>query len=84
LTALQKCIAALRQLTYDMAANTIDKYLKLSKTIVLECLEYYCLDIIMYFGMSSSHPTIADTQRLLGKTEEHEFSGMLESINCIH
>jgi hypothetical protein len=31
-----------------------------------------------------SHPTIADTQRLLGKTEEHGFSGMLESINCIH
>jgi hypothetical protein len=32
LTALQKCTGALRQLAYDMATNTIDKYLKLEKT----------------------------------------------------
>jgi hypothetical protein len=42
LTLLQKCIAALRQLAYGIAADTIDEYLKLGKIITLECLEYYC------------------------------------------
>jgi hypothetical protein len=46
LTALQKYTAALRQLAYGMTADTIDEYLKLGKTTVLECLEYYCSGII--------------------------------------
>jgi hypothetical protein len=35
---------------YDMAADAIDEYLKLGKSIVLKCLEYYCPSIIEYFG----------------------------------
>jgi hypothetical protein len=35
LTVLQKYTAALRQLAYDMTADTIDEYLKLGKTTVL-------------------------------------------------
>jgi hypothetical protein len=62
LTALQKCTAALRLLAYVMAADTIDEYLKLGKTTVLKCLEYYCLDIIEYFGDEFlRHPIAADT-----------------------
>jgi hypothetical protein len=41
LTALQKCITALCQLSYGMVADTIDEYLKLGKSTALECLEYY-------------------------------------------
>jgi hypothetical protein len=32
-----------------MTINTIDEYLKLEKTTVLECLEYYCSGIIECF-----------------------------------
>jgi hypothetical protein len=46
LIALQKCTAAIRQLAYGLTVDTIDEYLKLEKTIVLECLEYYCSGII--------------------------------------
>jgi hypothetical protein len=42
LIVLQKCTPALRQLAYDIAAYTIDEYLKLEKTTALECLVYYC------------------------------------------
>jgi hypothetical protein len=38
LTALQKCITALRQLAYDITADTINEYLKLGKITVLEYL----------------------------------------------
>jgi hypothetical protein len=36
LTALQKCTAIVHQLAYDMVVNTIDEYLKLEKSTVLE------------------------------------------------
>jgi hypothetical protein len=85
LTALQKCTVALHQLTYGMTINTIDEYLKLEKTTALECLEYYCSSIIECFGDEFlRRHTVIDTHRLLAKTEEREFSGMLESIDCIH
>jgi hypothetical protein len=85
LTALQKCTAALHQLAYDMTAYTIDEYLKLGKTTVLEYLEYYCLGIIECFGDGFlRRSTVADTQRLLAKAEERGFSGMLRSIDCTH
>jgi hypothetical protein len=85
LTALQKCTAALLQLGYDMVIDTIDKYLKLAKTIVLECLEYYCSDIIECFEDEFlRRPTVVDTQCLLAKAEERGFSNMLWSIDCMH
>jgi hypothetical protein len=85
LTVLQKCTAALCQLAYGMTAYTIDEYLKLGKTIVLECLEYYCSSIIECFRDEFlRHSTVADTQRLLAKAEERGFPGMLGSIDCIH
>jgi hypothetical protein len=60
-----------------MPADTIDEYLKLAKIIVIECLEYYCSDIIECFRDELLHrPTVADTQHLLAKTEVREFSGI--------
>jgi hypothetical protein len=85
LTALQKCTAALHQLAYDIGAYTIDEYLKLEKTTALECLEYYCSDIIECFGGEFlCRPTVADTQPLLAKAEERGFPGWLGSIDCMH
>jgi hypothetical protein len=85
LTALQKCTAALRQLAYGMAVDTIDEYLKLGKTTTLECLKYYCSGINECFGDEFlCRPTVADTQRLLAKAKERGFFGMLGSIDCMH
>jgi hypothetical protein len=85
LTALQKCTAALHQLAYGMATDTIDEYLKLRKTTTLECLEYYYSGIIECFGDEFlRRPTVADIQRLLAKTEERGVLGMLGNIDCMH
>jgi hypothetical protein len=85
LTALKKCTAALCQLAYDIAAYTIDGYLKLGKTTALECLEYYCSGIIEYFGDEFlRRPVVAETQHWLAKAEERGFPGMLGSIDCMH
>jgi hypothetical protein len=85
LTALQKCTAALHQLAYGMAEDTIDEYMKLGNIIALECLEYYCSGIIECFGDEFLRsPTVTYTQHLLAKAEERGFPGMLGSINCMH
>jgi hypothetical protein len=61
-----------------MTTDTIDEYMKLGKTTILECLEYYCSDIIECFGDEFlRHLTVADTQCLLAKAEERGFPGML-------
>jgi hypothetical protein len=46
LIVLQKCTTVVRQLAYAMVTNIIEEYMKLGKTSVLECLEYYCASII--------------------------------------
>jgi hypothetical protein len=85
LTALEMRITVVCQLAYGMAVNTIDAYLKLGKSTVLKCLEYYCLNIIEYFGAKFlRRPTVADTQHLLVKLEERAFPCMLGSIDYMH
>jgi hypothetical protein len=67
-----------------MTANTIDDYLKLGKTTVLECLEYYCLCIIECFENEFlRRAAIADIQRLLVKAEERKFSDILGIIDYV-
>jgi hypothetical protein len=66
-----------------MTADIIE-YMKLEKTTALECLEYYCSDIIEYFEDEFLRRPIADTQRLLAKTEDHGFYDMLGSIDYMH
>jgi hypothetical protein len=68
-----------------MTADTIDEYLKLDNSTALECLEYYCSNIIECFGDEFlRRPIVTDTQRLLAKAEERRFPDMLGSIDCIH
>jgi hypothetical protein len=58
-----------------MAVDIVNEYLKLGKITVLECLEYYCSGIIECFGDEFlRRSTVANTQRLLGKAEERDFS----------
>lgn len=85
LSPLQKCTAALRQLAYGMAADSIDEYLKLGKSTALECVENFCEGIIdCYDAEFCRRPTVTDIQRLLAKAEERGFPGMLGSIDCMH
>jgi hypothetical protein len=85
LTALQKFTTDMHQLAYDMATDMIDEYLKLEKSITLECLEYYCADINECFEAEFlCCPTVANTQRLLAKVEERIFLDMLGSIDYMH
>jgi Plant transposon protein len=85
LSPIQKCTAALRQLAYGSAADSVDEYVKLGKSTALECLEKYCEGIIECFGTEFlRRPNIEDRRRLLAQAEERGFPGMLGSIDCMH
>jgi hypothetical protein len=54
-----------------MIRDMIDEYLKLKKSTTIQYLEYYSAGIIECFMIEFlRHPTVADTQCLLTKTEE--------------
>jgi hypothetical protein len=75
----------MNMLAYCMITDTIDEYLKLRKTIALECLEKYCEGIIDGYRIEFLYrPTIIDTQHLLAQEEECGFPSMLGSIDCMH
>jgi hypothetical protein len=68
MTVLQKCTVTVHQLAYGMTTDTIDEYVKLEKSTALECIEYYCSDIIEYFEVEFlRRPTVINTQHLLAK-----------------
>jgi hypothetical protein len=68
-----------------MTADTTDEYQKLGKSTVIECLEYYCADIVECYGAEFlRRSTVVDTQYLLAKIEEHVFPVMLSCIDCMH
>jgi hypothetical protein len=46
LSPLPKCTVVVCLITYGSAADSIDEYLKLVRSTVLECLEKFCEGII--------------------------------------
>ncbi|XP_056860080.1 uncharacterized protein LOC130508539 [Raphanus sativus] len=84
LSPLQKCTAAIRQLAYGSAADTVDEYVRLGETTARKCLHQFTAGIIHLFGdQYLRRPTPEDLQRLhVG--EERGFPGIVGSIDCMH
>ncbi|XP_056863345.1 uncharacterized protein LOC108824966 [Raphanus sativus] len=85
LSPLQKCTAAIRQLAYGGAADTVDEYVRLGETTARKCLHQFCAGIIHLFGdQYLRRSTPEDLRRLLHAGEERGFPGMIGSIDCMH
>uniref|UniRef100_A0A0D3CAE9 GRF-type domain-containing protein n=1 Tax=Brassica oleracea var. oleracea TaxID=109376 RepID=A0A0D3CAE9_BRAOL len=85
LTPLQKCTAAIRQLAYGCAADTVDEYVRIGETTARKCLHNFAAGIITLFGDEYlRRSTPEDLERLLHIGEERGFPGMIGSIDCMH
>ncbi|XP_056850878.1 uncharacterized protein LOC130500155 [Raphanus sativus] len=85
LSTLQKCTAAIRQLAYGTAADTVDEYIRLGETTARKCLHKFTAGIIQLFGDEYlRRPTPEDLERLLNVGEERGFPGMVGIIDCMH
>nr|VDD33831.1 unnamed protein product [Brassica oleracea] len=83
LTPLQKCTAAIRQLAYGAAADSVDEYIRVGESTARKCLHKFTARIITLFGEEYlRRPTQEDLERLLHIGEQRGFPGMLGSIDC--
>jgi len=74
LSALQKCTAAIRRLTYGLANDAMDAYLRMDATTVSQALENFVDGIIKLFQDEYlRRPTREGLERLLHSGKERGF-----------
>ncbi|XP_057540653.1 uncharacterized protein LOC130818498 [Amaranthus tricolor] len=85
LSALQKCTAALRMLAYEVVADQVDEYLRISESTTRKALTHFTKGIISQFGQHCLRkPTPQDLTRLLAFSEERGLPVMIGSVDCMH
>jgi hypothetical protein len=85
LSALQKCVAVIRILAYDLPANVVDEYVCIGESTTRESLNHFCAAVITIFGQQYLRaPTSDDIARILQINEQRGWPGMLGSIDCMH
>uniref|UniRef100_J3MN98 Uncharacterized protein n=1 Tax=Oryza brachyantha TaxID=4533 RepID=J3MN98_ORYBR len=85
LSCLQKVVAAFRMLAYGVPADALDKYIRIGESTALEALRKFVSCVVEVFGSEYTRmPNEQDTTRLLAIGVSRGFTGMFESIDCMH
>ena len=85
LSPLQKITAAFRMLTYGVPADATDEIVRIGESTVIQSLERLVKAIVQIFREEYLRfLNDFDTARLLAIRETRGFSGMLESLDCMH
>jgi hypothetical protein len=83
-TSYQKCSAAIRMLSYGMAADIFDEYLRMGERTHRDAMHWFCQAVVFGFGeYYLREPTVEDTRRLLSMNESRGFPGMIGGIDCM-
>ena len=84
-SALQKCTAALRVLAYATSSDSVDEYMRMSETVVKDCVTHFVEGVISNFGEEYLRkPNEQDVARLLEVGNMRGSPGMMGSIDCMH
>ncbi|KAH1233636.1 hypothetical protein GmHk_09G026036 [Glycine max] len=85
LSSLQKCTAKIHILAYGSPGYIVDGYVRISKSITVECLKSFVRGVNEIFGNNYlRRPNNNNINRLLQIGETHGFSCMLDFIDCMH
>ncbi|CAL5390252.1 unnamed protein product [Camellia sinensis] len=85
LSALQKMTSAMRILSYSVAADAVDDYIRIGEITAIQSLQQFCYSVIEIFGVEYLRsPTPTDIARLLAIGEVRGFPSMLGSLDCMH
>jgi hypothetical protein len=85
LSSLQKITAAFRMLTYGVAADAIDDYIRIAESTTIQSLRRFVNAVVEVFGDEYlREPNEEDTARLLAIAERRGFPGNLGSVDCMH
>ena len=84
-SSYQKCTAAIRMLSYGVAGDLVDEYMRMDESKCLEAMYKFCKVVIAVFGLEYlREPAVEDTAWILAINEGRGFSGMLGRIDCMH
>ncbi|XP_074314526.1 uncharacterized protein LOC141649744 [Silene latifolia] len=82
---LQRCTTALRVLAYGTSTDSVDEYLRMSNTSIMDSLKLFVEGVISCFGNEYlRRPNPQDLGRLLHMGQARGFPGMLGIIDCMH
>ncbi|TVU18572.1 hypothetical protein EJB05_34679, partial [Eragrostis curvula] len=82
---IQKVVAAFRMLAYGMSADSLDDYVRMGESTIIECLNHFVQAVVEVFGEEYLRaPNAQDTARLMAVNSARGFPGMLGSIDCMH
>nr|GEW23378.1 hypothetical protein [Tanacetum cinerariifolium] len=84
ISPLLKCTFVIRQWAYRVVPDFLDEYLQMSERTLRLSLNHFSTFVVGIFGSENSRKrTVTDVIKLYRHHEEkHEFSGMLESLDC--
>nr|GEU39719.1 hypothetical protein [Tanacetum cinerariifolium] len=83
---IMKCTSTIRQLVYGVTPDALDKYLQMDDHCARDCLDFFIMSVIeLFMPKYLRKPGFDDIQRLYNAHNTiHGFSGLLESIDCMH
>jgi hypothetical protein len=79
---LQKVTAALRMLAYGGPTDTLDEYLRIAESTVLESVKHFIRAIVEIYGLRYLRAPNED--EIAQIAEDRGFPRMVGSINCMH
>jgi hypothetical protein len=84
-TTIQKVTTTVHMLAYGGPADSLDEYIHMGETTILECVNKFTRTIVEEYGdIYLREPNAQDIARLLEVAEQRGFLGMLGSIDCMH
>jgi hypothetical protein len=67
-SSLQKCTAALRMLAYRAPGDSQDDYIRMAKSMTMECMSRFCKAVVSMFESDYLRtPNKEDTARILAQ-----------------
>jgi Plant transposon protein len=80
---LQRVVAALRKLSYGVATDAVDEYVRISESSAHESLAKFCRALWQLYGVEyGRQPTEVDLPRILKINANRGFPGCVGSIDC--
>jgi hypothetical protein len=79
----QKIAAALRQLSLGVGADSIVEYVRLSESIISDCLKHFCTAVVKRFASEYPRsPTLDDLQDIEAEYRKLGFPGCVGCLDC--
>ena len=82
LIALQKVVAAPGQLTYGVASDAVDEYVRIGESTARKSLSEFCKSVVSRFAWYLREPSLEDMKRIESQFSSVGFPGCIGVVDC--